>query len=251
MSSTRGLYGSSTEMNIPRVAMAELTGTYLLVLVGTAVASSASLEQAIAGPAADSLSVALTFGLMLAALVSALGHISGCHLNPAVTLGLAVTRRFPWRYVPSYVGCQFVGAYLASLTVLGLYGDEARSTALLGATQPADGVGLATVFFAEVVVTFALVLVIISVATDERVAPAAAGLSVGFALFAAIMVAGPLTGGAVNPVRALAPMLVAGELDAWPMYLAGPLLGGLAAALLYEKVLRQADEPSEAEAATR
>lgn len=140
---------------------------------------------------------------------------------------------------------------MASLTVLGLYGDEARSTALLGATQPADGVGLATVFFAEVVVTFALVLVIISVATDERVAPAAAGLSVGFALFAAIMVAGPLTGGAVNPVRALAPMLVAGELDAWPMYLAGPLLGGLAAALLYEKVLRQADEPSEAEAATR
>jgi len=242
-----GLYGSSTTQNVPRVAAAELIGTYLLVLAGTAVAVSALLDRPVAGGSADSLAVALAFGLALVALVNALGHVSGCHLNPAVTLGLAATGKFPWRYVPAYLAAQLVGAVLASVTVWATYGDAARDRASLAATLPAPGVGSATVFLIEAVVTFFLVLTIISVATDERVPQSVAGLSVGFTLAVCVLVAGPLSGGAVNPARALGPMIASGQFDGVWAYVAGPLLGGVLAAFGYDRFLSRGTEPSQAE----
>ena len=146
-----GLYGSSTTQNLPRVATAELIGTYLLVLTGTAVAVSALLDQPIAGAPADSLAIALAFGLALVALVNALGHVSGAHLNPAVTLALAVTGAFPWRYVPAYLAAQLGGAVLASLTVWATYGDAARDQASLAATLPGGGVSVGSVLLIEAV----------------------------------------------------------------------------------------------------
>ena len=243
---TEGLYGSDTTQNLPRVAVAEAVGTFLLVLAGTAVAVSAVLGRPIAGGAADSLAVALAFGLALVALVNSLGHVSGCHLNPAVTLALALTGTFPWRYVPAYVAAQVGGAVLASLTVWITYGDAARDDASLAATLPADGVSLLTVLVVEALVTFFLVLTIASVATDSRVPKAAAGLTVGFTLGVCVLVAGPLTGGAVNPARALGPMLVSGQFDGVWAYVLGPLAGGLAAAVLYARFLQPAQEPGEA-----
>jgi MIP family channel proteins len=244
-----GLYGSSTTQNIPRVAVAELIGTYLLVLAGTSVAVAALLDQPIAGGTADSLAIALAFGLALVALVNALGHVSGAHLNPAVTVALAVTGKFPWRYVPAYLAAQLLGAVLASLTVWLTYGDAARDSASLAATLPGGGVSTLTVFVIEAVVTFFLVLTIVSVATDQRVPKAAAGITVGFTLAVCVLIAGPLSGGAVNPARALGPMIVSGDLDGLWAYVVGPLLGGVAAALLYARFLADGTEPSEAEAA--
>jgi len=244
---TAGLYGSSTTQNVPRVAIAELIGTYLLVLAGTSVAVAALLDRSIAGAPADSLTVALAFGLALVALVNALGHVSGCHLNPAVTLGLAATGKFPWKYVPAYLAAQLVGAVLASLTVWATYGDAARDDGSLAATLPAEGVSSGTVFLIEAVVTFFLVLTIVSVATDSRVPQSVAGLSVGFTLAVCVLVAGPLSGGAVNPARALGPMLVSGQFDGVWAYLLGPVLGGVLAAFCYDRLLSRGQEPSKAE----
>jgi MIP family channel proteins len=242
-----GLYGSSTTQNVTRVALAELIGTYLLVLAGTSVAVAAVLDRPVAGGAADSLTVALAFGLALVALVNALGHVSGCHLNPAVTLGLAVTGNFPWRYVPAYLVAQVGGAVLASLTVWATYGDAARDEASLAATLPAPDVSSVTVFLIEAIVTFFLVLTIVSVATDERVPQSVAGISVGFTLAVCVLIAGPLSGGAVNPARAIGPMIVSGRFDGMWAYLAGPLVGGVVAAVGYARFLAAGTEPSQAE----
>jgi len=121
-------------LNMVRAAAAELVGTLVLVLVGTAVAVAAILGRQIAGSPYDSLAIALAFGLVLVALVGALGHTSGCHLNPAVTLGLASIGKFPWRYVPVYIAAQMVGAVLAGFALWGAYGSQARTVAHLGAT---------------------------------------------------------------------------------------------------------------------
>ncbi len=112
---TDGLYGSSTDAPILGSALAELVGTFILVFGGTAVATAAILSRPTAGAAYDSLAVALAFGLALAAVVAAIGHVSGGHVNPAVTLGLAATGKFPWKSVPYYLGAQLLGAILGAL----------------------------------------------------------------------------------------------------------------------------------------
>ena len=194
----------------------------------------------------DLLAIVLAFGLALAALVAALGHVSGCHLNPAITIGLAVTRRFPWRAVPLYVACQLGGAVLASLVTWGFYGGAARNLTHLGITVPAAGVSSGRAFFVEALITFVLVLVVISVATDERAPAAAAPLAVGAALAVCVFVAAPLTGGAVNPARAFGPALVSGTFDDLWVYLLAPLVGGVVGAVAYDRLLAPADAPSAA-----
>jgi MIP family channel proteins len=225
--------------NIVRASVAEFLGTFLLVLAGTAVVVAGGLNAGVF----DGLAPALAFGLMLVALVTALGHISGCHLNPAVTLGLAATRKFPLTHVPAYLLAQFAGAIVAALTVWAAYGDSARDQVGLGAPAPTAGAGVLRTGFVEAVITFLLVLVIVSVATDDRVPPAAAGLAVGFALFAAISIGGVVTGGSVNPARALGPMIVAGTFPQWAVYLLAPVVGGVLAAVLYDSFLRHGEEP--------
>jgi len=239
-SRARGLYGSTAGANLARAGTAELIGTFVLVLAGTAAAVASSSRDP---KPYDLLTVVLVFGLALAALAAALGHVSGAHLNPAVTLGLAVTRRFPARAVPVYVVCQLAGAVLASLTTWAFYGDAGRDRSRLAATLPADGVGSGRAFLVEAVITFVLVLVVIAVATDDRAPSATAPLAVGAALAVCVAIAAPLTGGAVNPARAFGPMLVAGVWqDAW-IYLLAPLVGGVIAAVVYDRVLAPARAP--------
>ena len=226
-----------------RLGLAELTGTFLLVVVGTAVATAATLGKQTAGEPYDSLAVALAFGLVLAALVGALGQTSGCHVNPAVTLGLAVIGKFPWRLVPVYIAAQLVGAVLAALALWAAYGERARTEAALGATAPAAGVSDLQAFLVEVLIGFLLVFVVTAVATDPRVPAGSAALAIGFALTACVLVAGPVSGGAANPVRALGPMIVAGTFPSVLSYVLGPILGGIAGALVYDKVIAPATTP--------
>jgi MIP family channel proteins len=183
-------------------------------------------------------------GLALAIAVASLGHISGAHLNPAITLGLAVNRRFPWAYTPGYVIAQFAGATTAAAVTWGLYGNQARSIARLGATAPADGVSAGRVLAAEAVVTFVLVLVVVAAATDSRVPRGIAAIAIGAALAVAIVIAGPISGAGVNPARAIGPMILTGQFTDWWAYLAAPLAGGAIAVALYDRFLRADTTPA-------
>lgn len=240
----KGLYGSNAGGNMVRSATAEMVGTAILIFAGTAVAVGAILGHPTAGQPYDSLAVALAFGLVLVALVGTLGHVSGAHLNPAVTVALAVTRNSPWRYVPAYLSAQLVGAAAGACATWITFGGKARSVAELAATFPAAGVSDLRALIVEAMITFILVLVVMSVATDERVpSTATASISVGFALAVAVFIGGPVTGGAVNPARALGPMLVAGDLTSFWVYVLGPVFGALAAAVLYDKFIADAEAP--------
>jgi MIP family channel proteins len=232
-----GLYGSSTSDPIMPAALAELVGTFILVFGGTAVAVAAILSHPTAGAAYDSLAVALAFGLALAAVVAAVGHVSGAHVNPAVTLGMASTGKFPWKSVPYYLGAQLVGAMLGAVGTWIAFGGPGRTEANLAATYPAQGVGDLQAFLLEILITFILVFVVVSVATDDRAPAAIAPIAVGFALAVGVFIAGPVTGGAVNPVRALGPMLVAGDLTSAWLYILGPIIGGVLAAFLYDRTM--------------
>jgi MIP family channel proteins len=240
-----GLYGSQIDSShLVGAAVAELVGTFILVFGGTAVAVAAILSRPTAGGAYGSLAIALAFGLALAIVVAAIGHVSGAHVNPAVTLGMAAARRFPWNYVPIYVAAQLVGAVLAALATWVTFGGGARSQANLAATYPAQGVGDLQAFIVEMLITFILVFVVISVATDERAPAAIAPIAVGFALAVGVFIAGPVTGGAVNPARALGPMVVALDFTSAWLYILGPVIGGVLAALLYDRFMAQTEAPS-------
>jgi glycerol uptake facilitator protein/aquaporin Z/aquaporin NIP len=239
-SSASGLYGSQVGARPVRAAVTEFTGTAILVFVGT--------STVVAGPATgnslfDLVGVVLAFGLTLVALAAALGHVSGCHLNPAVTLGLAVTRRFPWPAAGAYVLAQLAGGLAGAAATWAVYGSAGREEGLLGATTPQEGVSAGQAFLAEALVTFVLVLVVVSVATDDRAESAIAPVAVGFALAAAIFAVGGLTGGAVNPARAFGPNLLAGQLTALWVYLLAPVVGGVLAALVYDRLLSRGAPP--------
>jgi glycerol uptake facilitator-like aquaporin len=131
---THGLHGHSHDAGVLRVSAAECLGTFILVLTIISTAIAASLARPVAGDAYGSLAVPLAGGAALAAMVAALGPVSGAHLNPAITIGLAVNRRFPWISVLPYVTAQFAGAILAALVAWIIYGNKARTVVSLGAT---------------------------------------------------------------------------------------------------------------------
>ena len=238
------LHGHQLEHNLARAVTAEAAGTFVLVLAITSAAVAAALSRPVAGAPYGSLAVPVAGGLALAIAVAAVGHISGAHLNPAVTLGLAVNGRFPWACAPGYILAQFAGATAGAAVTWGLYGDQARSIARLGATAPAAGVPAGRVVAAEAVVTFVLVLVVVAAATDTRVPRGIAALASGAALAVAIVISGPVSGAGVNPARAIGPMLLAGQFPDWWAYLAAPLAGGAIAVALYDQFLRAGSTPA-------
>ena len=247
-----GLYSSTAGTQVARPLVAEFFGTFVLVFVGCSVAVAGALQRPIAGPPYDSLAVALAFGLALVAVVAAIGHVSGGHVNPAVTIGQASIGQFPWAQVPLYIAAQLAGALVAALAVWLCFGDPGRDDAALGATALAQDVSVGRGLLVEALITFVLVFVVGLVASDPRIPSSQiASIAVGFALAAGVFVGGPLTGGGVNPARALGPMIVAGELgDAW-IYIVGPILGGLAGAFAAKYALRgfqMEKEKEEAEA---
>jgi MIP family channel proteins len=238
------LYGHPLERNLARAVTAEAAGTFVLVLAITSAAVAAALSLPVAGTPYGSLAVPVAGGLALAIGVARIGHISGAHLNPAVTFGLAVNSRFPWAYAPGYVLAQFAGATAAAAATWGLYGNQARSIAHLGATASAAGVSAGRVLAAGAVVTFVLVLVVVAVATDTRVPRGIAAMAIGAALAVAIVISGPVSGAGVNPARAIRPMILTDQFSDWWAYLAAPLAGGAIAIALYDRFLRAGNTPA-------
>jgi len=244
-SERRGLHGHRVGApNMIRAGIAEAVGTFFLIFTGTATAAAATLGKSTGGTPPNSLAIALAFGLVLTALVGALGQVSGAHLNGAVTLGLAVTGKFPWSYVPAYLGFQLLGALAGAGATWVSFSNDARNVAHLGATTPSKGVGDARVFIVEALITFLLVFVIIAVATDDRVPAAVAAPAIGFALVAAVLIGGGVTGGAVNPDRALGPATMSTTFTSLWVYVLATIVGGVAAALLHKYVVASAIAPT-------
>lgn len=234
-----GLYSSAAGDQVARPAVAEFVGTFILVFAGCSVAVATALQRPIAGPPYDSLAIALAFGLTLVAVVAAIGHVSGGHVNPAVTIGQAAIGKFPWQQVPVFIAAQLAGAVVAAFAVWLCFGEAARDTANLGATALAQDVSVIRGLLTEALITFILVFVVGLTASDPRVPSSTiAAIAVGFALAAGVLVGGPLTGGGVNPARALGPMLVSGELGDWWIYILGPVVGGLLGAFAANYVLQ-------------
>jgi MIP family channel proteins len=187
--------------------------------------------------------VALAFGIALLIVVASLAHVSGAHVNPAVTIALAATGKASASTLLPYIGAQLAGAIAGSLSTWLTLGGAAREKFFLAATAPGAGVGFLQGATVEALVTFILVFVIISVATDPRVDGAVPPLAIGFALAAGVFVAGPVTGGSLNPVRTLGPAIVSGQFDGLLIYLVGPPLGAIIAAFVYDRFVGKADAP--------
>ena len=216
---------ASTSFPLLRKALADAIGTFALVFCGCGAVVVDSN-----GGALGHVGVSLVFGLIVGVMIFAVGHVSGAHFNPAVTLAFAATGRFPWREVPAYVGAQLAAATLASVVLLALVGGGAE----LGATVPAVSVGRA--FGVEVILTFFLMFVITSVATDARAQGQLAAVAIGGTVALCALMGGPLTGASMNPARSLGPALVAGVARGQWLYLVAPVLGALLGAFAYRAV---------------
>jgi len=201
-----------------RAHLAEALGTFALVFLGCG---------AIAVGVLDGAWIAVAFGLVVAVMIYTLGHVSGAHLNPAVSIGFALGRHFPWSRVGTYALAQTAGAIAGAALLRATLGPGAD----LGVTQPA-GLDLQALAW-EVVLTAVLVLVITAVATDTRAIGEAAALAIGGTVALGSLVGGPVSGASMNPARSLGPALVAGDLTALWIYLVGPVIGAVLAAGMY------------------
>jgi aquaporin Z len=192
------------------------------ILAGT----GAIVINDVSGGAITHVGIALTFGLIVLAMIYAIGDVSGCHLNPAVTLGFVAARRFGWRLAAHYIACQCLGAVLASLALRLMF--PAHGT--LGATLPAGGALQS--FALEFLLTLILMFVILSVSTGSKEKGIMAGVAVGAVIALEAMFAGPISGASMNPARSLAPALVSLRLESLWVYLTAPVLGACSAVLL-------------------
>lgn len=215
-----------------RRAAAEALGTFFLVLFGPGAAMVNAHSTGQLGP----VGIALAFAFVVTAMIYALGHLSGAHINPAVTLGFWSAGRFPAREVLPYVAAQCSGAVAASFALrstLGPIGD-------LGATLPR--IPVASAFAVEWLLSFVLMFVIMAVAADERVADGFAAIAVGFTVGFCALTGGPITGASMNPARSLGPAVIGGLWQAHWLYWLAPITGMMAAARTYD-FLRLAAAP--------
>lgn len=199
--------------------LAEFLGTFCLVFAGTGAAMSNAASGGVIGHAG----VAITFGLVVLAMIYTFGDVSGAHLNPAVTVAFAAARRFSWAEVPGYVAAQIAGALAASGLLRFLFPQHTA----FGMTMPAGPVSQS--FVLEVVLSAMLMLVILNVSTGSKEKGLTAGIAIGALIALEAMFAGPISGASMNPARSLAPALWSGHWEHLWIYLLAPVAGTLAA----------------------
>ena len=213
--------------DLRRRAAAEGLAAFALVFAGCGAIVADTQRHSALG----AVGIALTFGLVIMVMVYATGHLSGAHINPAVTTAFTLTRHFPARDAAAYVAAQCAGAVIAGLLLLAVWPSEPAS---LGATLPTVGAGSALAY--EAVLTAILMFVIMAVATDTRAVGAAAAIAIGGAVGLDALFGGPVTGASMNPARSLGPALVSGEWHDFWIYVLGPLVGAGLGAFAYQIV---------------
>jgi glycerol uptake facilitator protein len=237
---------------------AEALGTAILVFIG---AGSVPLTVFLTGKnpfgSAELSTISFAFAFAIFAAVYSVGHISGAHINPAVTTALWATKKIDSRTAVSYILAQLVGAVIgAILTYIVLIGNDPAKLGLGAVTYNADTSGIGVAFAAEVIGTAILVFTVFGAAVDGRAPAGFAGIVIGFIVYGIIILVGPITGAALNPAREFGPDLVQtliGASTKWeqlPVYIAGPIVGGLVGAFLYEFVGHRVTETAPAIAVT-
>ena len=221
----------------PRAWLAEFVGTFGLLFIGSM--SAAVAFESLGGSAAGVVLAGLAHGLILAAMVYAVGGVSGAHINPAVTIGLAAIGRFPLAQVLPYIVFQLGGGIVAVFFHSWI---RARGATDYGLPAP-SGVTEGQAFLLEAVLTFLLVTVVVGAAVSGKGSKGFHGIAIGFTLAAAWLVGGSLTGAALNPARFFGPAVVAQNFDGQWIYWLGPVVGGLAAAVIAAIVMNLRDEP--------
>ncbi|KAJ1426177.1 Major intrinsic protein [Sesbania bispinosa] len=213
--------------------VAEVVGTYFLIFAGCAsVVVNKNNDNVVTLPG-----ISIVWGLVVMVLVYSVGHISGAHFNPAVTIAFATIKRFPWKQVPAYVAAQVLGSTLASGTLRLIFSgkhDQFSGTLPAGSNLQA--------FFIEFIITFYLTFIISGVATDNRAIGELAGIAVGSTVLLNVMFAGPITGASMNPARSIGPAFVHHEYRGIWVYLVSPILGAVAGAWVYN-IIRYTDRP--------
>jgi len=213
--------------DLRRRAATEGLATFALVFAGCGAIVASSQYPGTLG----NLGEALVFGLVIMVMVYATGHLSGAHINPAVTIAFTVTRHFPAPAALAYIAAQLIGATLAALCLLAVWTSEPAD---LGATVPSVGVGSALVY--EALLSAFLMFVIMAVATDTRAVGAAAAIAIGGTIGLDALFGGPVTGASMNPARSFGPALASGQWHEFWIYVAGPILGTVLGALAYQVV---------------
>jgi aquaporin NIP len=217
-----------------RRSLAESLAAFALVFAGCgAIVANARYEGTL-----GTVGVGVVFGLVIMVMVYATGHLSGAHINPAVTTAFALTRHLPGRDALAYVIAQLSGATLGALLLLAVWPDQ---PAQLGATLPSVGEGSAFVY--ESVLTALLMFVIMAVATDTRAVGAAAAIAIGGTVGLDAIFGGPVTGASMNPARSFGPALAAGEWHDFWLYVLGPLVGAAFGAFAYQLIRGEQREP--------
>jgi len=206
-----------------RAAAAEAIGTFMLVFAGAGAVMVDAKTHAL-----GHVGVAITFGLVIMAMIYAVGHVSGAHFNAAVTFAFALTRHFPWSKAAVYWGAQFLGALAAALLLRASLGNVAH----VGATLPSGSQGQSFLF--ELVMTAFLMFVVVAVATDTRAVGEAAAIAIGATVGLDAMFDGPITGASMNPARSLGPAIAAGDFTSIWIYLIAPSVGAVVAAATYQ-----------------
>jgi len=218
-----------------RKLAAEFIGTFMLVFAGC----GAVVVDTLTGGAISHVGVALTFGLVIMVMIYAVGHISGAHFNPAVTIAFTAVRHFPVKSAAGYIAAQIAGAICAAFLLRLLFGEVAN----LGATLPNPEIAMVVdmpaeflVIVVELVISFALMFVIMAVATDTRAIGELAGVAIGSTVALISLFAGPVTGSSMNPARSIGPALVSGEMSLLFIYIAAPIAGTLIGAFAYRAI---------------
>ena len=199
--------------------ISEFIGTFSMVFCGT----GAMTINEVTGGEVTHVGIAITWGLIVMAMIYAFGETSGAHFNPAVTIAFAYAKKFSWKEVPIYIIAQILGAFVASLILWFLF----SSCEILGATIPTVDVWRA--FVLELLLTFFLMVVIINVSTGSKEMGVVAGIAIGGVVLLEAMFAGPITNASMNPARSIAPAIVSGNLQHLWMYITAPILGALLA----------------------
>ena len=243
------------ECGIGKKFLAELIGTFFLVFFGT---GSAVVTLLIAdgvgdagigllGGLGDWIAIALAFGLTVMICIYLFGKISGAHYNPAVTIGLLVTKNISLMDSIYYIVAQCIGANLGNVLLFACLGMQAVTVGGLGATAPGLGVSYMQAMLAECIGTFFLMLVVMGVAVDKKAEPGFAGISIGMTVATVIVVLGAFTGASINPARTFGPYLmdmILGGQNLWglfPIYLIGPIVGAILAAFVYTYIAKDND----------